>query len=101
MACLGPIQFFIALVNDYVSYGVSRSLTHLGLIISYLVLALTDPKSSSYLYVWVLQWVCGLCKFTLIKFKVLFILPDFENNIDQYTIKNIERLIEFIFKALG
>ena len=62
MACLGPVQLVFAVINDYVSYGISRTVLYLGLILSYLILALAEPSTSSYLYIWTIQWPFGLCK---------------------------------------
>ena len=62
LATLGPVQFFFALINDYVSFGLSRIIVYVGLIISYLVLGLAEPGSSNLLYVWALQFPCGLSK---------------------------------------
>ena len=56
LVALGPVQFLFALVNDYVSFGLSRLLVYCGLILSYLILGLADPECSSLLYVWALQF---------------------------------------------
>ena len=62
MGCLGPVQLVFAVINDYVSYGLSRSILYLGLILSYLILAVAEPSTSSLLYIWAIQWPFGLCK---------------------------------------
>ena len=87
ITCLGPIQFIIALINDYVSYGkrcriistyqsniptspfvsFSRVVLYLGLTLTYLFMALAEPDSSYFLYVWIIQFSFALCKIFLEK----------------------------------
>ena len=50
-------------MKSYLFVRLSRIIMYFGLILSYLLMGLAEPKSSYFLYVWIIQFAFGLCKY--------------------------------------